>query len=114
MVTFTTGSSFDPKIQTLLALNGTEMTVEKQENEYESKVYEFLEKSAIKKWFMPRHSGCVITKLEITNDVFQIYSEPQPFGDSCVNEMEWILLGSVPALAVGIGSLVFLTRKVSS
>jgi len=55
MVTFTTGSSFDPKIQTLVAINGSDIQVEKLANEYEVKLYEFLENSSIKKWFMPRY-----------------------------------------------------------
>ena len=54
----------------------------------------------------------MVTVLEISNDLFQVVSHPQPFGDACINDMEWILLGSVPALGVGVISLIFLSRKV--
>ena len=113
MVTFTTGASFDPKIHSLNGLNGTQIDVQRQDNEYEVKIYAFLENSPIKKWFMPRHSSCVVTIVQISEEFFVISSRPQPFGETCVNDLEWVLLGCVPALALGVASLVFLVRKVT-
>ena len=44
-------------------------------------------------------------------DQYIVVSQPSPFQPACLNDVEWILVGCIPTLIIGIASLVFMGRK---
>ena len=56
--------SFDPKKTILLNSTDKGLKTVKVANEYDSRVFEWMEKSVIKEWFRPRHLSCVFTAIE--------------------------------------------------
>ena len=66
----------------------------------------------VKEWFAPRQTDCVITSITYDSDGFMRQNaEPNPFGSSdCLNVVEWLMISTVPFLAFGCGSLIFLLR----
>jgi hypothetical protein len=86
------------------------------ENDYNPTIIEWLETSEIKSWFRIRSSNCVQTTINYQywkNAIYEyiVVSQPSPFQRACLNDVEWILVGCIPTLIIGIASLVFLGRK---
>ena len=116
LITFTTGASFDPKVHKLIDVSNTsDIVVEILDNEYIPKTIDWLEGSILKSWFRVRSSNCVKTTIAYQNSYPQrqyiIVSQPNPFQDDCLNDVEWILVGCIPTFVIGIASLLFLGRK---
>ena len=108
------------------------------ENGYNPKIIEWLETSEIKSWFRVRSSSCVRTTINYQHsntyqdqgsaiiylqlktrkryllaspNQYIVVSQPSPFQSACLNDVEWILVGCIPTLIIGIASLVFMARK---
>ena len=110
--TYTSDTTFDPKKQSLINVTTSEIATEKIENEYDSNVIEFLDNSAIKKMFKPRHMTCVETSIANENGSFTQSAMPEPFRGDCLNAIEWCIISTLPFIVFGLLTGIFLFRKV--
>ncbi|CBY10176.1 unnamed protein product [Oikopleura dioica] len=115
-MTFTTGASFDPKLQILHNVSLNSMNVSKIENEYGTQVIDGLEDSVIKEMFRPRQTTCVDVSLNFQpeSDLVEIISRPSPFKQNCINNLEWAFLLVVPMFLFGMISLLTLLLVMSA
>ena len=115
MNTYTSGSSFDPmKTEIGNMTDSGKIETSKVDNEYPSNVDPFLDNFVpVKEWFAPRQQTCVNTFLERDGGFIRQVSEPNPFGDGCLNYIEILMISTAVPLVGGVFSLVFLLRKVS-